>query len=390
MHNRVGSAVHSGCIRLESIEIPASVTRIGDNVFERCTSLESIVIPASVTSIGEVAFLDCTDLSTVTIYAPELSEYGVYAFDNNADGRKIYVFKYCVETYQSGWSDYASDILAITGINLRDNDDNRSLIAAANDNALGALDVTLKGRTLYKDGKWNTLCLPFNVVLKGSPLEGATARPLTAASITGTTLNLTFDDAVDELVAGTPYIIKWAGGDDIVNPVFTGVTIDATDRSFTSGTGDKVSFLGTYKSTTYTDEDKSILFLGADNTLYYPQSGATIGACRAYFKIVEDDAPQPVRKLMSFRLVFGNDETLSGSFAASIQRGDANADGNVSVTDIAVVVNCILQLDNTGGFSDYGADANGDGDITVTDIGVIVDKILGSPSPTPPEGGEPQ
>ena len=62
---------------------------------------------------------------------------------------------------------------------------------------------------------------------------------------------------------------------------------------------------------------------------------------------------------------------------AAVQRGDANGDGNISVTDIAVVVNCILQLDNNGGFSDYGADANGDGQITVTDIGVIVDKILG-------------
>ena len=76
--------------------------------------------------------------------------------------------------------------------------------------------------------------------------------------------------------------------------------------------------------------------------------------------------------------------------AMPAQRGDANADGNVSVTDIAVVVNCILQLPNTGGFSEYGADANGDGQVTVTDIGVIVDKILGSPTPTPPEGGEPQ
>jgi hypothetical protein len=74
----------------------------------------------------------------------------------------------------------------------------------------------------------------------------------------------------------------------------------------------------------------------------------------------------------------------------TVQRGDANGDGSISVTDIAVVVNCILQLDNTGGFSEYGADANGDGQVTVTDIGVIVDKILGSPSPTPPEGGEPQ
>ena len=37
-----------------------------------------------------------------------------------------------------------------------------------------------------------------------------------------------------------------------------------------------------------------------------------------------------------------------------------------------------MQLPNIGSFSEYGADANGDGDITVTDIGVIVDKILGN------------
>ena len=59
------------------------------------------------------------------------------------------------------------------------------------------------------------------------------------------------------------------------------------------------------------------------------------------------------------------------------KRGDANKDGSVSVTDIAVVVNDILQLPNTQ-FLKYGADANADGGVTVTDIGVIVDMILGS------------
>lgn len=59
------------------------------------------------------------------------------------------------------------------------------------------------------------------------------------------------------------------------------------------------------------------------------------------------------------------------------KRGDANGDGTVTVTDIAVVVNHILQLQNTN-FSSYGADANGDGSVTVTDIGVIVDMILGN------------
>ena len=59
-------------------------------------------------------------------------------------------------------------------------------------------------------------------------------------------------------------------------------------------------------------------------------------------------------------------------------RCDANSDGSVSVTDIAMVVNSILALANGGDFDSFGADANGDGGITVTDIGVIVDTILGT------------
>ena len=71
-------------------------------------------------------------------------------------------------------------------------------------------------------------------------------------------------------------------------------------------------------------------------------------------------------------------EELTSTLTISLQkRGDANGDGTVTVTDIAVVVNLILQLQNTN-FSSYGADANGDGSVTVTDIGVIVDMILGN------------
>ncbi len=149
------------------------------------------------------------------------------------------------------------------------------------------VDVTLTDCTFYKDGKWNTVCLPFNLTLAGSPLDGAVARPLTGASISGSTLNLSFGDAVTELKAGTPYIIKWVGGGNIVNPKFNGVTIDATDRSFDNGAkGDeRVRFIGVYKSIAFDGEDKSVLLLGSANTLYHPVSGAGVGALRAYFKI---------------------------------------------------------------------------------------------------------
>ena len=209
---------------------------------------------------------------------------------------------------------------------LADRNENNSSIISDNDRQ--TRNVVLKDRTLYKDGSWNTLCLPFAVDLKATdcPLFGATARTVTAASISGSTLNLTFGDAVTELVAGTPYIIKWDGDgtSNIENPVFEGVTIDATDRSYDNGaTGDtRVRFCGTYKSTAFDAEDKSILLMGEENTLFYPITGSGMGAQRAYFKIGEDGellAPS----LTAFNIDFGDDETTG---IISIENGKLKID----------------------------------------------------------------
>ena len=208
---------------------------------------------------------------------------------------------------------------------LRDNADNTNAIAlmSALPTTIAGQKVTypvaLDGRTLYKDGAWNTICLPFNVVLAGSPFEGAVARPLSAASISGSTLNLEFGNAVDELVAGTPYIIKWESGDDIENPVFTGVTIDATDRSFDNGAGgdERVRFIGTYKNTIFGNPDLNILLMGSDNNLYYPIKAASIGAQRAYFKIGSEGAAQA--RIASFNIGYGDSETTGVGSMVNVQ-----------------------------------------------------------------------
>jgi hypothetical protein len=196
--------------------------------------------------------------------------------------------------------------MAPVSISLADAGDNSTAIGDAN----GYLaDVTLQGRTLYKDGKWNTLCLPFNVTLAGSPLEGAVARPLTEGGISGTTLNLTFGEAVTELVAGTPYIIKWDGGDNLVSPVFSGVTIDATMHPYDSGEAEgdqRVRFTGTYSSMEFGETDNSILLMGGENMLYYPTTGAGLGAQHAYFKIGGDGAK--ARRITGFSINFGDSE----------------------------------------------------------------------------------
>ena len=196
---------------------------------------------------------------------------------------------------------------------LADAADNSDAITAHADKTLA---VTLSGCTLYKDGSWNTLCLPFDVDLTATdcPLYGATARSLTAASVSGTTLNLTFGDAVNTLEAGTPYIIKWDGDgtSNIENPVFEGVTIDATKHDYDTNaesvtTDERVRFVGTYKSTAFDAENKSILLMGSENTLYYPVAGAGVGSFRAYFKI-GDEGALLARRLTSFSIDFGEGE----------------------------------------------------------------------------------
>ena len=176
-------------------------------------------------------------------------------------------------------------------------------------------NVRLRDRTFYRDGSWNTLCLPFNVEdISSTPLAGATLKELTDASFKDGTLTLTFADATS-IKAGQAYLIKWTDhlGYHITDVLFQGVTLinylcDDEISTDDSGTA-TVTFMGTYKKLSYTADDKSILFLGDGNTLYYPQSGASIGAQRAYFKLSGITAGDKAAGVRSFVLDFGDGET---------------------------------------------------------------------------------
>lgn len=57
----------SGCVSLESINIPDSVTRISSSAFTKLPKLSSISIPHSITRIEDRTFDTCTSLSSVTL-----------------------------------------------------------------------------------------------------------------------------------------------------------------------------------------------------------------------------------------------------------------------------------------------------------------------------------
>jgi hypothetical protein len=225
-----------------------------------------------------------------------------------------------------------------TVVQFADNGDNTALIESLNGQTV---DVQLTGRRLYKDGSWNTICLPFDFRLDETVLAGADLRPMAAAQYNNGTLTISFEsEGVSKYAVGTPCIIKWdkptgyesdPDAYDIIDPVFSGVNVQnimQTNFEYELGDGMKVSFRGTYGYTSFTDVDKSILFMGAANKLYYPGAGAEIGAFRAYFELEGLTAGQPVSAGGSgnggkFIMRFNGDD------ATGINNLDADADETI-------------------------------------------------------------
>ncbi|MBR1594226.1 MAG: endonuclease [Alloprevotella sp.] len=172
-------------------------------------------------------------------------------------------------------------------------------------------NVTLSGRTLYKDGSWNTLCLPFDVEsFAETPLADATVMEMSASSsFTSQTgyLELNFMET-QSLTAGKAYVVKWETGEDILEPVFSGVRISRGEPQATTSTDTRVRFVGTYAPATLLANTSSNLYMGADNLLYYPtRDNFRVNAFRAYFLVTLEDGSE----VRGQQLNFGSEVTAA-------------------------------------------------------------------------------
>ena len=188
---------------------------------------------------------------------------------------------------------------------LKDYYDNGALISESEGKAR---NFKLDERTLYKDGLWNTLCLPFPMSAKElakGKYAGADIRTLSSSTFVDGTLTMNFT-SVDSIEAGKPYIIRWQVDpyipfdgrsnentcSDIAFPEFPKVTVPAgyADGSITT---DWVDFIGVTSPFAMPAYDTSKLFLSTrngqdgvnENYLWYPGKSSCIQSCRAYFQL---------------------------------------------------------------------------------------------------------
>ena len=167
----------------------------------------------------------------------------------------------------------------VKALNFADNADNTSTMSTYT----GQLTNVTIGRSLTS-ASYNTICLPF--ALDNDQLQelfgtGYDLEEFVSSSLEGDVLSLEFSK-VTSLEAGKPYLIQPSV--DVANPSFEGVTITKTEpEDQTSDT--YISFKGTFAPTELEGGNKSLLFLGADNELFWPEATDDLKGFRAYFEV---------------------------------------------------------------------------------------------------------
>jgi hypothetical protein len=270
---------------------------------------------------------EATATATLTITCSALSSEAVTVSNitYNTDGE----VKTATGTYSHNGATYTftdTYLLPVSSLALQDNASNDETLESYWGRRVNTL--MLSGRTLYADGSWNTLCLPFSISAEDiyTNLGSCTLKTLSSSEYNSTTgtLTLNFIDATS-IEAGKPYLIMWASGSgNRTNPSFTGVTISDILAPVET---DYVDFVGFFSPVSLTGGDKSVLYLGADNTLYYPSTDMTVGSCRAVFRlkdITAGDLPQQARR---FVLNFGDGDETTGII--SIDNGQLIIDNSM-------------------------------------------------------------
>ena len=168
-------------------------------------------------------------------------------------------------------------------------DENGDNIVEAAEN----VNVTLK-RTLYGDGGWNTLCVPFTLTeAQTKAAFGNNVELRELESVAGNTLTF---KTVNSVTANVPCLIKvTADGNEYK---FEGVSTTAVKnkRDYTlSLVEGNILFLGIYSAMDVVEADLAesstngyYAFLGANNTFLKAKAGTTMKAFRAFFSVPND------------------------------------------------------------------------------------------------------
>jgi len=196
----------------------------------------------------------------------------------------------------------------------------------------GIINTLHLNRTLWRDGYYNTLCLPFSMSageIAASPITGAQIYEYVRAEKTTSGLDI-YIRPVSSITAGVPYLVKWDMDETEPMPmplVFNDVHITALVGD-TIGAENEIRFAGNIAIGTVELYNENHLFVGAANTLYWPEYDTRLKGFRAHFR-VPAEGPAAAPKHTPARIVLqsntptevDNSDRINGGWKKIIRDG---------------------------------------------------------------------
>ncbi|MBQ7419410.1 MAG: leucine-rich repeat protein [Prevotella sp.] len=385
----------NGCKNIARVEMPSTVERIGDYAFANCTSLVSIDLPATLSYLGKYS-LACGSLTSVmsymqnpmTLFEPDISGIAPDAngsifsnvetpFGSNA-GYVIYINNGSVTSWEveqnsqipllkvpngslaaytgdKTWTAQFQKIEQFDGASSTETIAETTTVSVSNtvteetdltSAMMGSVYVTLDTEGSGDGYNATEGCLVINSTTSEEGLAAATA------------------DGADDLTVKNQFnglILEVPGskGKIIVDCQTLGQNVVFV----------KIGDAAPQKINTNSRQQLSVPYDVQKDTriyIYAAKSAAEANNSDSRAAYANDDAVK----------IYGMTVQIDNK---ALQPGDANADGEVNVTDIVATVNKIMGHEDAS-FNIEAADVNSDGEINVTDIVMMVNIIMTSGS----------
>ena len=214
------------------------------------------------------------------------------------------------------------------------------------------IDVELT-RNIAK-GQWNAICLPF--AMTASQIETVFGNGTKVATLTSAQDGVLDFTTTESIEAGIPCIIN------PTNSVTTIALDDVDLQNLTAGGSVNTvdyAFIGTMSTVSPTGNN---YYIDTDNKVKKLDEGSNVKAFRAYLS----SNGEAINSFTIDGEAIGTDGLL----------GDVNGDGLVNITDVVLLVEHILNVENPS-FIMENADINSDNTINITDATLLVNIILG-------------
>lgn len=314
----IGNYAFSRCAALSDVTLPAALTDMGNNTFSRCTALTAMAIPAGVKTIGNSAFYGCTAMTSLTL--PEgLTAINYSAFTDCAGLTAV--------TLPSSLTTIGYDAFAgCTGLkNLTIPAAVTSISARAFDSCSSLETISVETANQSYDSREDCNAL---IETSTATLMQGCNNTMIPASVTAIAERAFFN------CTGLNSVVIPAGVTTIGNYAFfncTGITA-VTSLPVTPPVIDYWTFGSCY-----------------DATLSVPQE-----AYQDY-------------KSAEYWSQFNRLEAIPSGVV-----GDIDGDGRLSISDVTMLINMLL---NDTDLPSY-CDANGDGKVSISDVTFIINRLL--------------